>query len=245
MLECRSLRHPKRRGRVTPLTHPPPLPLTPPTGRRMRRSPSRQRPRTALLAALVAVAIGLAACGDDPSTNAATEPPSEAAGSTVADSAPDTAAGHDRADTTADTDSDRSTGGRGTRPDDPGGHGPAGRRPGRRPRDPAPPRRANSTTCRTTSSSPRSPAVRWSTRRSPPTPSTSASWATPRRSCRTPPASTPSSSASDRATASPRPSSPHPAVASRRSRTSRAGRSPGRRAPASTGSCCGRSTRSG
>ena len=69
----------------------------------MRRSPSRQRPRTALLAALAAVAIGLAACGGDPSTSAATEPPSEASTSTLADSAPATAADTTVADTTSDT----------------------------------------------------------------------------------------------------------------------------------------------
>ena len=54
--------------------------------------------------------------------------------------------------------------------------------------------RANSTTFRTMSSSPRSPAARSSTRPSPPTRSTSASWATRLPSCRTPQGSRPGSS---------------------------------------------------
>ena len=69
----------------------------------MRRSPFvEQRPRTALIATLAVLAIGLAACGSDPSTSAANDPASDEVATTVATTAAgDEAAGSTTPDTVA------------------------------------------------------------------------------------------------------------------------------------------------
>ncbi len=77
----------------------------------MRRSPFvRQRPRTALIATLAVLAIGLAACGSDPSTSAANDPASDEVATTVATTeAGDAAAESTTPDTVADSAADTSS----------------------------------------------------------------------------------------------------------------------------------------